>query len=289
MKKKSYVKKNTSQEDINEFVKYVSDNIPKEINKGVMIPPKKSLRYSFRFNNYRRAIKFPIYKEITYDNLQRKYKGNPKWNFCNQNKTISIKFKKQITILISKNTITGIWSQNIIKGRKEVFVVETENAEQMSEWLDKKKNDINNEIDNALKELVKHLKIPLKIFNPIIVRKEIEIKGDDFIDKLPPDIILHDTVGKKVYSRGFEFNDESYVKNTIKNKALKDISPIIQEQLLLIDKKIDLLDKRQETLSGAMDYYDKNVVKHFKVLNKMSKVLDRINNKLSQEKLSKWL
>ena len=88
--------------------------------------------------------------------------------------------------------------------------------------------------------------VPLE-FKPYVKRKpEIEIKGEEFIDSLPRDLIIHDTVFKKVYEQGVEFKGVPYVKNYIKNRALEDVSPIISDQLMLIDKKIELLNKKQK-------------------------------------------
>ena len=257
------------------FEKALKETLP---NSMTTIPPP--IKFFIRFNNYRRQIKYPVYKDSTFQKVKTTIASTHKKqiNACEHTKIISIRsFKPQVTIQIFKNTITAIWFQNIRHGKKEGYVVEGKNIDQICQWVDDKKKEIEEELDAAIKEILTLLKHKDYIFNPITKRKEIEVKGEEFIDSLPKDLILYDTVFKKVYDKGVEFKDEVYVKNFIKTRALEDVTPRIAEQLTLIDRKIDLLDKRQESQAKVQEYYDKNVVKHFEVLSKMSKTLTKMS------------
>jgi hypothetical protein len=74
---------------------------------------------------------------------------------------------------------------------------------------------------------------------PVWCRKEFALKGDDFLDKLPRELVIHDSVFKKVYANTSEFisfkqadgDAGAYAKMYIKNRALEDIAPEIAREL----------------------------------------------------------
>jgi hypothetical protein len=258
------------------FEKVLQETLPDS-----MTTPKKPIKLLIRFNNYRRQQQIKVYKDSTI----QKIKSAIPCNYIERTKLLFVsEYKPQITLMVGKNTITGIWSQKIINGEKQAYVLEADNLEEVDKWFNEKKEWIEGSIDIAIKEFITAFNFELEgKFNPIEKRKEIEVKGEEYIDNLPEELILHDTVGKKVYSSGFEFKNEIYAKNYIKSRAIEDISPQIQEQLILIQAKMDLLDKRQETLTQAMDYYDKNIIKHFEILNKMSDTLSKLEEGLNKK------
>ena len=68
-----------------------------------------------------------------------------------------------------------------------------------------------------------------KINSPLVSYRI--FKGEDYIDKIPKEVIIHDTIFKKVYGEGIEFGVTGEptvkLKTYIKNRAIEDIAPEI--------------------------------------------------------------
>jgi hypothetical protein len=256
------------------FEKVLQEKLPDS-----MTTPKRAIRLLIRFNNYRRQQQIKVYKDSTIKKIQS---AIPHSNYIERTKLLFVTdYKEQITIMLGKNTITGIWHQNIINGQKQAYVLEAENLEQVDKWFDEKKIWIEQSIDDALKEFIKKFGLRCDlIFKPIEKRKEIEVKGEEYIDSLPQELILHDTVGKKVYDSGFEFKNEIYAKNYIKNRAIEGITPALAEQLMLLCKQIEVIDAREKALTESMIWMDKNNKSHKRVLSKLEKAIDKLSEKI---------
>ena len=102
--------------------------------------------------------------------------------------------------------------------------------------------EIDKRIDELQAEMEAHCTRVLKAFIELhggssdfgIIKRisENKIKGDDFIDKIPARMTIHDTIFKKVYlEKNIEYPNEATVKQHIKNVALNDFAPIITQEL----------------------------------------------------------
>lgn len=167
----------------------------------------------------------------------------PNTNVNQHTKILSIKnFKENITIQYGKKILTGIYSQNIIHGEKEIFLVESDCIEGIEEFISNKTEEIMKKIDSALALFSERFKLSLHSKTPIWSRYEDFIKGEEFIDQIPKEVIIHDTLFKKVYGKGIEFKNSEkgekpgvHLKNYIKNRSLEDLSTQLADSIKLVN------------------------------------------------------
>lgn len=259
-------------------------------------PPYKSngFSYLFRANNYRRQI---LVKEKTNSTLQE-IRGTigklpMELNINPHTKIISIKnFKPNITIQYGKNTLTAIYSCPLIHGNKETRLIERNTIDGINARIDEIKENIKKRLNDSLKEFSRRFDLSLPFKKPIWVRHENWIKGDDFIDKIPRETIIHDTIGKKVYAAGWEFiggkdkEPTAAIKNYIKNRAIEDIAPSISTSLNQLCLRFDNMGNRIIDMMNNRIQVDNELAINIKTHNKVFKKLD---NLLSQKDLRKWM
>lgn len=210
---------------------------PQEATFNSMAITSNRHKVFWRPNNYRRQIEVKTKSNSTIKNIKS---AIPNTNVNQHTKILSIKnFQENITIQYGKKILTGIYSQNIIHGEKEIFFIESDCIEGLQEWINNKKNQIEARIDKALRDFSERFKLTKASKVPVWSRYEDFIKGEDFIDQIPEEVIIHDTFFKKVYGKGIEFKNTGkgedpgvHLKNYIKNRAVEDISPIIANALL---------------------------------------------------------
>jgi hypothetical protein len=136
-----------------------------------------------------------------------------------------------ITIQYYKKTLVGIWAQDKRGKDKVTYLLEDPTR------LEEKREEIRVKIDSELIRIARLLNIALPFEKPTWVRHEDYIKGEEYINNIPEDMIIHDTVFKKVYPKGIEFigyKDEiptAKVKTYIKNRALENFIPEIVQAL----------------------------------------------------------
>ena len=195
----------------------------------------------WRPNNYRRQIQVKTKTnsgvETILTTIPLSMRKNTTYN--DHTKLLFIKnYQPNITIQYGKNTLTGIFSQNIIHGKKETYLIETKTFKQCQNLLDKKRDEIKTRIDKALIDFAKTFKIYIPVCSPKWDRYEDWVKGEDYIDQIPKETIIHDTYFKKVYGDGIEFKSSQnqkepvvLMKNYIKNRAVEDISPQIADEI----------------------------------------------------------
>jgi len=259
-----------------------------------MTTTKKSFSYFFRPNNYRRQI---MVKEKTNSTLQE-IRGAisilpMELNINTHTKLISIKnYKPNITIQYGKNILTAIYSQTIIAGEKEIFRIERNSIGEVQDRINEIKQDIEKRVDNALKEFSHKFNLSMPFKNPVWSRYEDFIKGEEFIDKIPRECIIHDTFFKKVYGKGIEFKKSEleeptiHLKNYIKNRAIEDIAPEISGS---INSLGSTLEKFTNDLTPVINDLAVNMKTHISVLKGIDKSFKKFNNLLTQKDLRKWL
>lgn len=242
--------------------------------------PKKIL---WRPNNYRRKIEV---KEKDNSGMNRIKTTIRHTTIGRHNKLLSVKnFKPNITIQYGRSTLTAIYSQNIIAGNKETFLIERQTIKEIQDEIDKKRESIRERMDNALLVFSRQFKLYIPLKNPRWDRYEDWIKGDDFIDKIPRETIIHDTIFKKVYGDGIEFKNTGkgeaptvHMKNYIKNRAVEDISPLIAEEI----------NQFHNSTAKNLAEFSEQIRLHLAVLNKIDRSFRKFNELLSQKKLNRW-
>ena len=245
--------------DVKKFLKRIKENpnpaIPKEGFSNSMTTPNKPISFLFRPNNYRRQMRVGIKTNST---VKKIINTIPKATTGKHNKLISIKnYQENITLQYGVETLTAIHKQHTVKGHKETFLIEADTIDQINKRIDYYKNIAKEKMDYALDCFAKKFRIVLPYEKKIWGRAENWIKGEEFIDSIPIECIIHDTHFKKVYTEGLEFmsgkgqDPTATIKTYIKNRCIEDISPEILKRLENIENKYE---------KQYMDFYEKAVI-----------------------------
>lgn len=250
-------------------------DFPMEQNSESMVLFKRIL---WRPNNYRRGMDILYLKhDVKLSSIRKvkRYLSFPvEVSSENRNKLIYLTLSPNIKVMIGKKRLVGIWSQNRIGGHKETFLLESKSSEELERKLKEKKKEISLQIDRAVKYVGKRLGVLKPYARCGWIRHEDWIKGEEFIDSIPRETIVHDTVFKKVYGEGVEFiggkdvEPGARLKNYIKNRALEDFSPVIHEELCVL---------RESNLVFA-----ENLKLHLEVLGKIGKGIDKLSKAVSR-------
>ena len=233
--------------------------IPQEARFRGMSPPSQFInKLLWRPNNYRRQIVVRGSPDRIRDFLVST--PNLVFNFNSQNKQLYIRSGwrgySNISFQLSKCHLVATWQQNIVKGRyKETFLTSVQGIED-------KKKEITSMIDRALYNFVKEYGLEVKGAVPEWIRQEDWIKGEEYIDNLPRETIIYDSVFKKVYPTGVEFvsgkgtETTGNIKNYIKNRSLEDFSPLIASEinklsLLMVGEQKDVISWLLENQNRA--------------------------------------
>ena len=252
------MKKEESDKKIKDYIEKITtpifNRVPQEVPSNSMTTTKEPSCYLFRPNNYRRQIEVKEKDNSTSIRIKGAMGVFPmEVNINEHTKLISIKnYGLNITIQYGKKTLTAIYSCPRIKGVKQVYQIERNSIDEINQRINEIKKDIKIRLDNALKKFSKRFDLSIPFKKIIWARHEDFIKGEEFIDKIPRETIIHDTVFKKVYGKGIEFiggkeeEPTAHYKTYIKNRAIEDIAPSIAKSIT------DIYDKFTPVLTGLM-------------------------------------
>ncbi len=136
-------------------------------------------------------------------------------------------FFPNITLMVGKFKVTAIWSQNVVAGEKEVFMLEGDDFRAIERFINSKKFAIEESLDRSLAVFLSRFKL-LTNSSPVWVWHEDFLRGDDYIDKIPAEVVIHSKVFKKVYDKGIEavgglgVEPTISIKNFIKNRMREE-------------------------------------------------------------------
>lgn len=267
--------------------------LPQEIPSNSMTTTRPTYKILWRPNNYRRKIQVKTKDNSTISKIKSAIGMSKNFNFTPHTRLISIKDYKGITIQYGKDHITGIFSQNIIHGHKETYLIETYSKEDLVIRINQIIDKIRKKTDNAINSFINTFNLRLEAARkPIWDRYEDFIKGEEYIDSIPRDTIIHDTYFKKVYGKGIEFKQTPkkeepgiHLKNYIINQSIRDREPLIANEISNIYINIaPTLEKINESMLLEI----KNKKLHQKVLNSMDKTLKQIRDDNAQRRLKEF-
>ena len=151
---------------------------------------------------------------------------------------------------------------------------------------------LNNQGINALKGIIR-LCGGISDCKILKVRGEHGIHGIDYLDRIPEEMIIHDTIFKKQYKKKPEFYDIVHIKNVVTNNAINDIAPDISNSLNNINNTInEIANKFGSTLTGMLPVLNQltnmniEVTKLRRDVNKIKKVKKK--PKINKD-LRKWI
>lgn len=261
----------------------IFDKSLQEIKPNTMIglPP---IKFYWRPNNYRRQFLFntETFKRNTTPQIANFGTKFIYKDFYNTTIVVDIPRKKPAKI-------TAIYKPL----KRFYYEIKCYNLKEINERINKKVKDIENTLINALNIFIKHFGGNFDLDSGKWVRFEDDIHGEEFIDKLPRDLIITDTYFKKVYQKGIEFKNPAYVKSYISNRAVEEITPEIAEAINELGSKFDLFTER---VTPAIESLAANMATHVKIMQGIEQgikgfnsTVKKLNKRLDQKSLNKWL
>jgi hypothetical protein len=261
-------------------------NFPKEQLTDSMTIPHYGPQYSggivWRPNNYRRQIR--IFRNINFP--QEIKDSGLKPTSITYGKVISIhNYKPQITIQVGRNNITAIYSQEKRGKHKVHYLIEADNQDLINQRIDQKKEEIRERIDSALLEFARRFKVLDPLQRPKWSRFEDFIKGTEYLDSIPADLVIHDTTFKKVYGRGIEF-----IKSKPGEEPATKLKQFIKNQVYN-DTESRVIEHIDNVLLPVLEQLSYNLRTHITVLKGIDASFKRFNktlDKLQQKKIKEW-
>ncbi len=264
----------TQKREEEAYKKHVKDicntqwkGVLKERKANSMTTTKFIYNILFRPNNYRRKIQIKERDNSTMQKIAKAIGSAIKkkdFTYSEHTKLVFIKNYNGITIQLGKNTITAIYSQKIINGVKQIYSIKAYSTEDLEERIGQLKDEIQKKMDDALGFFCKDYNIET-IGTTSWDRYEDFIKGEEYIDKIPFNTIIHDTYFKKVYGQGIEYKQTEdkedptvHLKTYIINQSLKKHSPEIAESIdnlgnALLNKLNPAIEKLTEQIIVHLD------------------------------------
>lgn len=278
----SYDETTSTKKGIKKLTKPIFDKVLQEGFSDSMAIVQKPKKRLWRPNNYRRQIKVKPRLDSTFTAIH-----GVLGDVCTEgkrNKLIFVRNYDNILIQYGKNTLTGIYSQNIVGGEKEVFLVEGNTNEEIETWIKTKKDEIKSAIDNALYDFSRKFSLLIPFATAIWSRHE-DWTSDKEIQKIPKETIVHIENFKKVYPEGVEYtgglHDEPTAQliNRVRNDGLRDLTPILNTRL----------DEVSSLIKSYMGYA--YVKSRLNVLNDVFVLENEIKGLLPDERLElgQWL
>lgn len=258
-------------------------SVPEELSWNSMTTMPHTFKIVWRPHNYRRKIEVKLKDNHTIKKIDFII---PNSNIDSHTKLVSIKnYKPNITIQYGKNHLTAIYSQNIILGHKETFLIESDTIEGIEERIDEKKDNIQDKLDSALYSFSRQFCISLPFKHPVWDRHEDFVKGEEFIDLIPRETIIHDTYFKKVYGKGIEFKNSeknkmptAELKNYIKVRAIEKVDKLIADELQDHREMIFDISSTNKTISKNILFLAENINTHIPAIEKLGIEAENIGN-----------
>lgn len=243
---------------------------PSEHTSNSMTTPLLSPTILWRPNNYRLGIQFRGVPDSSLGTVAR-HTGLIFWR------------KGNITVQVGKRLIVGIWNQG--KDR-QTWRIERDSLSALEQRLDEVRVDIMDRIKSVVLEYVSLSKIEV-IGDFGWLRHEDWVKGDEYIDRIPKEFTIHDTVFKKVYNESaIEFiggrgkPGTVEVKQYIKNRVIEDFAPeVVSSMNALRDEFRDALNVFKV---DALVPLTEQLRLHLAVESKQNDNMDKMNVVLSR-------
>jgi len=202
---------------------------PKEASPDIMDISQRPFRIAWRPNNYRRKTVISEVSDITLKKIGGVYRNIK----ITKKRVTFIRDYPHVLLIVGRTKLQGVWAQPRDGDKKETHVIERQSIGEVEDALLVKREEIKCLLDNAMQDFISKfgLDIGAEIYWD---RYEDWVKGEEVIDGLNPELIVHDTFFKKVYGEGIEFKQTAnkeepvvHLKQYIKNRAVEDVAPEI--------------------------------------------------------------
>lgn len=272
-------------ENFREKIKLNILKVPQEQISNSMSIVRGQFKAVWKANDYRRQM---LVKSRTDRSLLLIQRSIPEKYFSigKRNKLIFVRNYYGCIIQYGTEKLTAYYTQEIIDGKKLAHIISSDIFENIVDWINNKRVEIQKLLDFALFSFVKQFKLKLPFEKPIWIRHEDWTSKDNFIiDKFANDAIFHEvltknTFIKKVYSEGVEFAGGKEAEptdnmiNHLRNSALNNFSPAIAEEL-------SGLRSLFSDFANSQSDYAKNIQQHIKVMKSLDKGVNKFSNAVS--------
>ena len=216
--------------------------VPSAVFSDTMSIGPNRFRVLWRPNNYRRKSR------LKFASLDTGYPVSDYFSHARRSKkgVWSIRDYDRITILLGPRVVTAMWSQRVINGEKELFLLESNRELEIRERIAGKREEIRILLDRALVDLAERL--GLKIEEPVWDRFEDYVRDeriDEIVAKLPRGCVVYDSFFKKVYDEGVEFVQSTpgelpgaRLTTYLKNRSFEDVAPEVAAELAALRRDV---------------------------------------------------
>ena len=195
----------------------------------------------WRPHNFRRQVRvFPFEKVVKTTTLKEKgfmVDTTIPYKMSRHTGIIDVRFSDNISIQVKRETVTGVWEQNVIGGEKETVLLCGNSKKEVVAKISFHERSVFALLDDAMVFVIG--KFGLHVIGDFVTeRKEEWSRSKHFIDKLPKDCVVHEADWKKVYPVGVEVTtkkgeDSFKLQNLISNEILLDMSPLLVDEILV--------------------------------------------------------
>jgi len=247
--------------------------------------PKPTVTFLWQPHNYR------LYFDFSKENFNpkkpsnhtlQKFKSmvaifNTAYNYTSLNYDSEHKYEKFMfcTIRVKKSQIEVTNHSHLKQWRK----ITAESVEEVDQRIDAVMNDLKEHSIKALKYFIQLHggKSKFKILNE---RCEHGIHGDDYLDKIPSELIIHDTYIKKPYLEKSEFKSTAAIKNYVSNRAVEKIYPEIAFEINKLNQKQEIFNSSIDTYNISVNSLTEQMQLHLNVMNNINKTMSAIRSEL---------
>ena len=191
-------------------------------------------------------------------------------------------------IVIKKNLVEVINKSH----HKQWRLITASNINEIDTKINEVVSKLNNQGINALKGLIR-LCGGISDCKILKVRGEHGIHGIDYLDRIPEEMIIHDTVFKKQYKKKLEFYEPAHIKNVVTNNAINDIAPDIAASIKGLENSITTIaNKFGSTLTGIIPVLNQltNInIEVTKLRRDVTKIQRHKKNPINNKDLRKWI
>ena len=267
---------NSPQEDSFNHTMVVKNNNKKNITY-LLQPHNHRLYFDFDKSNFN-PIKPSYHTLKKYESMVAIFNTAYTYTPLNHNSEHKYENFMGCQIRVKKNQVEVINKWYNKQWRK----LTAENLNQINEMIDKEMETLTEQSIEALKSFIDLHKGKSR-FEILKLKCEQGIHGDDYLDKIPREMIIHDTYFKKDYAKKVEMFKVAEIKNYISNRCIENIAPEIAAEINNIHNtiKVGLIPSIKELKEVTiLEIHNKKL--HEKVLRSIEKT-EKSNLELNRD------
>jgi len=288
LKKKEEAKKR-AKEHISRLITPIFNKVLKEhhLNRGLVGSDTQKPAITFLWQPHDHRLYFDFSKENfnpkkPSNHALRKHKSmvaifNTAYTYTSLNYDSEHKYEKFMfcTIRVKKHQVEVTNNYHKKQWRK----ITAESVEEVDQRIDAVMDNLKEHSINTLKSFIK-LHGGKSKFSILNERCEHGIHGDDYLDKIAPEMVINDTYVKKVYKKKSEFKSTAAIKNYVSNRAVEKIYPEIALEINKLNQKQEIFNTSIDTYNTSVNSLTEQMQLHLNVMNNINKTMSAIRTEL---------